>query len=35
MRHEACGEAERVTHLMQVVAELTNERFLGAWASQQ
>ena len=35
MRHDARGEAERVTHLVQVVAELTNERFFGAWTGQE
>jgi len=29
MRHNAGSEAERVTHLVQVVAELANERFFG------
>ena len=35
VRHEASGEAERVTHLVQVVAELAHQRVLGGWASQQ
>ena len=35
MRHKARGEAEGVTHLVQVVAELTNERFFGERASQE
>ena len=35
VRDEASGEAERVTYLVQVVAELAHERVLGGWASQQ
>ena len=30
VRDDACGEAERMADLMQVIAELTNERFFGA-----
>src|ERR1700674_4376882 len=35
MRHEASGEAERIAELVQVVAELTNERFFGERAGQE
>src|SRR5580704_16102471 len=35
MRHSARGEAEGVTHLVQVVAELTNQRFFGERACQE
>ena len=35
MRHNARGEVQRVTHLVQVVAELAHQRVLGGWASQQ
>ena len=35
VRDEAGGEAERMTHLMQVVAELTHQGLLAARASQQ
>ena len=35
MRHEARGEAQRVTHLVQVVAELTNECIFGERACQE
>ena len=35
MRHDARGEADRVTDLVQIVAELTNERFFGEWAGQE
>jgi hypothetical protein len=35
MRHDARGEAERVTYLVQIVAELTNERFFSARVSQE
>ncbi len=35
VRHDARGEAERVTDLVQVIAELTNERFFGERASQE
>ena len=35
MRHNARSEAERVTHLVQVVAELANERLFGKWAGQE
>ena len=35
VRDEAGGEAERVTYLVQVVAELAHQRVLGGWASQK
>jgi hypothetical protein len=35
MRNDAGGEAERVADLMQVITELTNERFFGAGAGQE
>ena len=35
VRHETSGEAERVTYLVQVVAELAHQRVLGGWASQK
>jgi len=35
MGHDACWKAEGVTHLMQVIAELTNQRFFGMGAGQE
>src|SRR6266568_7842481 len=35
MRHNARGDAERMADLVEVVAELTNERFFGERASQE
>jgi hypothetical protein len=35
MRHDAGGESHRKTNLVQVVAQLAHQRFLGAWTSQQ
>ena len=35
MRYEARGEAEGVTHLVPVVAELTNKCFFGELARQE
>ena len=35
MRHNARGEAEGVTHLVQVIAELTNQRFFGERACEE
>src|SRR5437870_1211257 len=35
MRHDASGEVERMADLVQVVAELTNERFFGERAGQE
>jgi hypothetical protein len=34
MRNDAGRQAKRMTDLMQVIAELTNERFFGVWARQ-
>ena len=35
VRHDASGEAEAMTDLVQVIAELADQRFLGGWARQQ
>ena len=35
MRNDADGEAEGMADLMQVITELTNERFFGAGAGQE
>jgi hypothetical protein len=35
MRDDSCREPERVTHLVQIIAELTNERFFAERTRQQ
>ena len=35
MRDDACGEAERVTDQMQVIAELNNDSYFASWTCQQ
>ena len=35
VRDDAGGEPERIADLMQVIAELTNECFFGAWTGQK
>jgi hypothetical protein len=35
VRDDVCGKAERVTDLMQIIAELTNECFFSARAGQE
>jgi len=35
MGHDAYREAEGVTHLMQVITELTDQRFFGVGAGQE